>query len=378
MPLRTQCPAGHKLIVPDDRAGRSLRCPRCDAAFTVQGSGFGVQEEASHEQQASAGKPTVALQQVVMAVAEPQVEVSKAKELPRMDKPVRPDAMAVKFKSPVKPTPPPAATCGSLAAPPAVLIVEPVSMPVEQVRSPEAPPIEAEIVLDPLVERPVEALIVNVVDVAPPPPIAPEPIPPVADTPVEANAEAIDAVVELAEVEPVAAPQAALPDRHWLPGVYSLAGATIAAALFGIAPAVWDVVEYLQYYDEAADPHVSRWALVLFLLGVVQAAYAIYLFQLPDWTSVWVVTIYSLALAGLYALGLGLVVISGDDGLFVGPHGLQLADKLASGKAGLWCVAMTCVSTIIAFFAGRLSAQWRRAESLLRGAVSQPAALGSL
>src|SRR5215216_963556 len=37
MPLRIECPAGHKLIVPEDRAGRTLRCPRCDAAFVVPG-----------------------------------------------------------------------------------------------------------------------------------------------------------------------------------------------------------------------------------------------------------------------------------------------------------------------------------------------------
>ena len=197
--------------------------------------------------------------------------------------------------------------------------------------------------------------------------------PPIHSSPVELPVAADSVPADMSPVEEtnelVASQPAALPDRHWLPAVYWLAAGMIAAALFGIAPAAWDVVDYLQYYDEAADPHVARWALVLILLGVVQTAYAIYLFQLPDWTSVWVVTLYSLALAGLYALGLGLVLISGDDGLLVGPRGLQLADKLASGKAGLWCVAMTCVSTIIAFFAGRLSAQWRRAESLVRSTV---------
>jgi hypothetical protein len=158
------------------------------------------------------------------------------------------------------------------------------------------------------------------------------------------------------------------PDRHWLPGVYFLAAGLLAAALFGVVPAVWDVVEYLRYYDDVAAPHVARWALVLLWLGLVQAAYACYLFQLPDWTSVWVVTLYSLALAGLYALMLGLLLIARADSLLVGPRGLQLADKLAGGRAALWCLAMTSVSIILAFFAGRLSLQWRRAEAVLRGA----------
>jgi len=154
-----------------------------------------------------------------------------------------------------------------------------------------------------------------------------------------------------------------MPDRRWLPAAYSLAAGLIAAALFGAAPAIWDVVDYVRYYELVDSPHVARWALVLLLLGLVQIAYALFLFQLPDWASVWVVTLYSLGLAGLYALMLGLVLISREDGLLVGQHGLQLADKLAGGRAALWCLAMTSVFTILAFFAGRLSVQWRRAES---------------
>src|SRR5262245_54144728 len=37
MPLRIKCPTGHTLIVPDDRAGRTLKCPRCDQSVVVPG-----------------------------------------------------------------------------------------------------------------------------------------------------------------------------------------------------------------------------------------------------------------------------------------------------------------------------------------------------
>jgi hypothetical protein len=53
----------------------------------------------------------------------------------------------------------------------------------------------------------------------------------------------------------------------------------------------------------------------------------------------------------------------------VGEHGLQLADKLASGKAALWCLCMVSLSTILAFFSGRLSTRWHKAEMLLRACV---------
>ena len=151
------------------------------------------------------------------------------------------------------------------------------------------------------------------------------------------------------------------PDRTHQLAVYQLAAALVAAALFSVAPAIWDIVEYVQIPE---SQFVARWALVLLLLGAVQIAYVIYLVQLPDWTSVWVITVYLLFLAAIYAAVLGLVLISSESGLVVGS--LQLADKLAGGKAVLWCLCMVGVSTILAFFAGRLSARWHKTEMFIR------------
>lgn len=152
-------------------------------------------------------------------------------------------------------------------------------------------------------------------------------------------------------------------DRGNVWSAYQLAAALVAAAIFSMAPAAWDVFEYWQFPE---GQFVARWALVLFLLGLVQVAYAAYLVQLPDWTSVWVVTIYSLVLAAIYAGVLGLVLLSREEGLVV--TALQLSDKLAGGKAVLWCLSMVSLSTILAFFAGRLSARWHKMEATLRGA----------
>jgi hypothetical protein len=75
---------------------------------------------------------------------------------------------------------------------------------------------------------------------------------------------------------------------------------------------------------------------------------------------------YSLFMAAVYAGTLGMVLISREDGWLVA--GLDLADKLAGGKAALWCLCMVSVSTMLAFFAGRLSVRWHKAEMLLRSA----------
>jgi hypothetical protein len=192
-----------------------------------------------------------------------------------------------------------------------------------------------------------------------PAPAIPEPIvaPPHPAASIEPQPPPVEEVEQA--LSPVVHPLA--PERENRLAVYQLVAALVAAALFSVAPAVWDVIEYVQIPE---SQFVARWALVLLLLGGVQVAYALYLVQLPDWTTVWVVTIYSLVLAAIYAAVLGLVLISREQGLVV--NALQLADKLEGGKAILWCLCMVSLSTILAFFAGRLSARWHKTEMLLR------------
>jgi hypothetical protein len=155
--------------------------------------------------------------------------------------------------------------------------------------------------------------------------------------------------------------------RPWHSAAYWLAGATLAAALFGTLPAMVEIGQYVGQRSQIDALPVARWAYILLLLAVVQGAYGVQLALWPDWTSVWVVTLAWLAMAGLYAAALGVVVNSGADATLLGSEGLQLADKLAGGKAALWCLAMTNVSILLAFLAGRLSTSWRRAEVMVQG-----------
>jgi hypothetical protein len=145
-----------------------------------------------------------------------------------------------------------------------------------------------------------------------------------------------------------------------------LALATIAAALFAAAPAILDVVDYVRFSDAPGAAFVARWALMVLLLGSLQAAYGLYVILCPDWAAVWSVTVALLAHAGIYAMALGLILISSAGGTLLGQHGLQLTDRLAGGKAALWCICIVSLSTILAFLAGRLSFACRRADLLAR------------
>jgi len=147
-----------------------------------------------------------------------------------------------------------------------------------------------------------------------------------------------------------------------------LAAATMGAALFGAAPAIWELAERVQYLDAPGSSAPGRWTLLLLLIGSVEAAYGIYLVHMPDWTSVRVVTCLLLCVAALYAMGLAIVLIANPSGWLAGSGGLQLADKLTGGKAALWCLCMVSLSSILAFFAGRLSIRWQRAEIVRRQA----------
>jgi hypothetical protein len=152
-----------------------------------------------------------------------------------------------------------------------------------------------------------------------------------------------------------------VPDASRQLGAYVLAICFGAAALFGVAPAVWDVLQYVQAVEGA---YVARWALIVLALGAVQAAYAIYLAQLPDWTSGWVVTVFALASAALYAAMLGVTLIAGDDSRLI--RSLQLTEFVASGRAAVWCLCMTSIMATLAFFGGRTSLRWSLSEAVER------------
>ncbi|MEX0818388.1 MAG: hypothetical protein WD070_02310 [Pirellulaceae bacterium] len=133
-----------------------------------------------------------------------------------------------------------------------------------------------------------------------------------------------------------------------------LAAAILLTGLVGVVPAGIDIVEHSLSQTSGG---LSRWACALLLVGVVQCAYAVYLVQLPDWSSVGVVTCVTLAIAAGYAAMFGLTLLSSDQGHFV--QLLDLADRLRGGKATAWCLIMLSLMSLTSYFSGRLGVRWR-------------------
>jgi hypothetical protein len=132
-----------------------------------------------------------------------------------------------------------------------------------------------------------------------------------------------------------------------------LAVGLAAVALCGAAPAVLDILDHLRTEE---SPGVAVWAYLALWIAVVQISYAVYLAQLPDWSSVWVGTLVTLAIAILYAMLLGLTYLSRPDSWLV--QTLDLTDQLAGGRAALWCLIMLCLTSLISYLGGRMSVRW--------------------
>ena len=145
-------------------------------------------------------------------------------------------------------------------------------------------------------------------------------------------------------------------DRDKIATVRWLAAAILITSLVGMVPAAIDVIEHML---SDTSNGVSRWACGLLLVGVLQCAYAVYLVQLPDWSSVGVVTVFTLAIAAGYAALFGLTLLSSDQGHFV--QILDLADRLRGGKATAWCLIMLSLMSLTSYFSGRIGVRWRNA-----------------
>lgn len=146
--------------------------------------------------------------------------------------------------------------------------------------------------------------------------------------------------------------------KRWM--VYQFGVALILAALFGAVPAVMDIVDHFRTVDSSG---VSRWAHVLLLVSGVQLAYAVYLMQLPDWSTVRVVSVLTLVLATVYAMLLGITILASEKSQII--QFLELGDKLYGNKAAGWCVILLGISILLAYFGGRISMRWRQAYELL-------------
>lgn len=144
---------------------------------------------------------------------------------------------------------------------------------------------------------------------------------------------------------------------------YALGVALAMLGLFTMIPGVQDIVQHL---NTPKSLGVARWVFPLLVLGIVQLAYALYLFQLPDWGSVWVVTLALLILSAVYAVMMGVLFLgSTDQGLATL---LQMHDR---DKAKLWCLSLLSLTSLLTYFCGSASIRWHKTDADRRSVTSE-------
>lgn len=145
--------------------------------------------------------------------------------------------------------------------------------------------------------------------------------------------------------------------------VYQMAAILTFLAVLSMWPAAIQVVQHFSAgQDEIAG--IDRWAQWVLLVGFLLLAYAVYLVQLPDWSTLWVATISTAAVSFSYALALGMCCAdslgwsfsSSDTNPFV--LYLEVGDELVRGQATRWCAIVLALSGMATYCLGRASYHW--------------------
>ncbi len=143
------------------------------------------------------------------------------------------------------------------------------------------------------------------------------------------------------------------------------------AALVNLGPAIYYWVQWSQAVDGQALP---RWIYLQVFVAAIHFVYAIYLVQVPDWSSLRSVGFAMLGFAVVFGIVSTGLVVGGGEGIV--SQFLELPFVIAY-KATIWCVAMLVLSTLLCFVIGREAANWQRTEQLLEQILSGKSATGA-
>lgn len=372
MAIHFVCPYGHRLKVPDHRAGKRGRCPTCQQRVIVPVPNPIPSGREKRDWDASAADrielddapsgPTLP------AAPESNVEIESAPE-------AAPSAISkAESSSPPSPSQPGSSRIVADIALPEELVassLSPSPPPPKQSISassalPEVPAAEAQTPFPPMADT-----------TFPPPPPPPPPLVPLPQQSLmqTESTPAADVSIEISTARPgfEAAPvSAAAPNEvgvgRSMPRWIAWADEKLIARVYRANPqqietAYWLAVVLMFVIVFAAAPSLAYlqldqapgWAQIMLLLAGMQLAYAVWLMIVPDWSSVrigmWVFGVS----AAVYGAGMGLFALSSQGSP---PLGLTASTASASG----WCGAIVLVLGLLSYACGQVSSNWRRAD----------------
>lgn len=141
-----------------------------------------------------------------------------------------------------------------------------------------------------------------------------------------------------------------------------LAGCLLLVAIVNIVPAVY---HWRSWALLAESMPLPRWIYLQIFIGAIYSTYAVFLMQINDWSALRSVSVAMLLIAFTFGIvSTGLLIGSSFSSLLGIPYSLNR-------QAGIWCVAMLILATIMSYWAGKESSNWRRAELLLQDILRQ-------
>ena len=136
-------------------------------------------------------------------------------------------------------------------------------------------------------------------------------------------------------------------------------GFAIGLLVLSIIEMIPAVVTIFQNSQLAEPERLHHWVYLLLLAGFIQLAYSLYLWQLPDFSSLWVVSLVSLAVATLHAFLLAIRILADENHSIIA--GLQLnLETLSPGKQAGWCMVVLILFGSYCYFAGRTAQRWQQ------------------
>ena len=132
----------------------------------------------------------------------------------------------------------------------------------------------------------------------------------------------------------------------------------VCVSLLGIAMAIpagwywWDMTN-----SDIVAP-LPRWVFLLLFVSGLHLVYSFFLFQLPDWSAMWAVSIVMVVLTAVYGFVSAGVWLDEGGGPIV--QFLQVPTSFLR-NAKIWTLVMLCLSGLCAYIFGREAIAWKHA-----------------
>ncbi len=136
---------------------------------------------------------------------------------------------------------------------------------------------------------------------------------------------------------------------------YWLAAALFTLAIVSLVPLI---VAHMPRPAEEPVAGMERWELVVVLAAILHLVYLVYLLQLPDRSCIWVVSLFLLAIATLYATLLGIRWLSPSANPIMQMLDLD-GNRFSSSQEVGWCFLMTLLTGLTSYLSGRTASQLR-------------------